>query len=475
MFASVWKPASAATTAPASTSLGEAQLAKRRSRPLQHRHQQRVLLGFAEGLRVHHHLMLAVHARHPVVALDAPLRGLHLGTVVVGEVALLHPPAGPDLVRVALKKPPDLLQRRLEGLDLLAPRHPQRFLVPRRVGVAVTAHQMLNRTFHLRDLLLEVPPGAAPLLGGIARQLHPIDGEHLSPDQPQLVTHQEHVPEHGDDLPVERRNEICDRREVGRAVGRQRHEQDILPTQPGNLAAGGHAAGVGIKDDFEKDGRVVGRRPHLVVTVPGFEHRQIDLLVDQAAQRSLERARQDLALEAHRHELQLIVAVGLKPRHRSSSSCEVVALFTRETRRRRFQGFSTGSTTAVGGHYLASLIQMSLHRVVGHRPLGGPIHRIHMLEHHGIYSGDALVADTYSEEEKSSTQYYAAPAVALAAAAYATLPVDVFVVFVAAISASYTAHVYVHTQYHLSRSWLRRFGWFHTRRNLHYAPAVRRR
>jgi len=41
-------------------------------------------------------------------------------------------------------------------------------------------------------------------------------------------------------------------------------------------------------------------------------------------------------------------------------------------------------TTAVGGHYLASLIQMSLHRVVGHRPLGGPIHRIHMLEHHGI-------------------------------------------------------------------------------------------
>src|SRR5213076_3630562 len=159
MFASVWKPASAANTAPASTSLGEAQLAKRRSRPLQHRHQQRVLLGFAEGLRVHHDLMLAVHDRHPVVALDDPLRGLHLGTVVVGEVALLHPPAGPDLVRVALKKPPDLLQRRLEGLDLLAPRHPQRFLVPRRVGVAVTAHQMLNRTFHLRDLLLEVPPG----------------------------------------------------------------------------------------------------------------------------------------------------------------------------------------------------------------------------------------------------------------------------------------------------------------------------
>src|SRR2546422_10873008 len=98
------------------------------------------------------------------------------------------------------------------------------------------------------------------------------------------------------------------------------------------------------------------------------------------------------------------------------------------------------------GHYLGSLIQMSLHWFVGPRPLGGAIHRIHMLEHHGIYSGDALVADTYSDEEQSATAYYAAPAVALVGAAYATLPLDIFVVLVAALSASYAAHVYVHTQ-----------------------------
>src|SRR3989442_13557157 len=67
-------------------------------------------------------------------------------------------------------------------------------------------------------------------------------------------------------------------------------------------------------------------------------------------------------------------------------------------------------TTAVGGHYLGSLIQMSLHWFVGHRPLGGAIHRIHMLEHHGIHSGDALVADTYSDEEKRATAYDAPPA-----------------------------------------------------------------
>src|SRR3989442_12744956 len=83
-------------------------------------------------------------------------------------------------------------------------------------------------------------------------------------------------------------------------------------------------------------------------------------------------------------------------------------------------------TTAVGGHYLGSLIQMSLHWFVGHRPLGGAIHRIHMLEHHGIYSGDALVADTYSDEEQSATAYYAAPAGGPGGAAYPPPPPPTF-------------------------------------------------
>src|SRR5439155_16463464 len=39
--------------------------------------------------------------------------------------------------------------------------------------------------------------------------------------------------------------------------------------------------------------------------------------------------------------------------------------------------------------------------------------------------------------EKSATAYDAAPAVALGGAAYATLPLDIFVVLVAALSASY--------------------------------------
>src|SRR2546422_10187226 len=93
-----------------------------------------------------------------------------------------------------------------------------------------------------------------------------------------------------------------------------------------------------------------------------------------------------------------------------------------------------------------------------------------MLEHHGIYSGDALVADTYSDEEKSATAYDAAPAVALGGAAYATPPLDIFVVLLAAPSPPYAAHVYGHTQYHLNPSRLRRFGWFPRNTQLHLAP-----
>ena len=186
---------------------------------------------------------------------------------------------------------------------------------------------MRDRPFHLRDLLLKVAAGAAPLFRGVARQFHPIDGEHLSSDQPHLVTDQEHVPKHRNDLPIERRNEIGDRGEVRRTVGGQRHKQDVLPTQPGDLAAGG--AGVGGEYHLEQDRRVVGRRPYFVVAVAGLEHRQVDLFVDQPAQCGLEGARQDLSLEAHRHELRLVVVVGLEPRHRSSPPREVVALLTR--------------------------------------------------------------------------------------------------------------------------------------------------
>ena len=41
----------------------------------------------------------------------------------------------------------------------------------------------LGRRFELARLTLEVGTGAALGLGGIARQLHAVDGEHLAADQ----------------------------------------------------------------------------------------------------------------------------------------------------------------------------------------------------------------------------------------------------------------------------------------------------
>src|SRR5690606_41449165 len=50
--------------------------------------QRMVLLAFAKRLGLNDDLMLLVHRRHAVVALDGPFAGGHLGRFVVGDVAL---------------------------------------------------------------------------------------------------------------------------------------------------------------------------------------------------------------------------------------------------------------------------------------------------------------------------------------------------------------------------------------------------
>src|SRR5690554_177633 len=50
--------------------------------------QSMVLLTFTEGLRFDNDLVLFVHRRHAVVALDGTFAGGHFGRLVVGDVAL---------------------------------------------------------------------------------------------------------------------------------------------------------------------------------------------------------------------------------------------------------------------------------------------------------------------------------------------------------------------------------------------------
>jgi Fatty acid hydroxylase superfamily len=123
--------------------------------------------------------------------------------------------------------------------------------------------------------------------------------------------------------------------------------------------------------------------------------------------------------------------------------------------------------TTLISHYVASFVQISLHYLVGHRTLGGPLNKRHVFEHHGIYSGSAVLSETYSDNEKDASVYYVVPAVLLVSLAYLVLPLDIFVVHVLALATSFSAHVYLHIQYHLSDPLLKRARWFQQKRRLH--------
>jgi hypothetical protein len=125
------------------------------------------------------------------------------------------------------------------------------------------------------------------------------------------------------------------------------------------------------------------------------------------------------------------------------------------------------SMTIVASHYLASFLQATLHRVFGHWPGAGKLYQTHVYSHHGIYSGENLIAEKYNDEEKSVTHYYFVPVAVLEVFAFLALPLGIFITHVVAILSSYWAHLYVHEQFHLSKTRLARFAWFKRKRKLH--------
>src|SRR3990172_10816746 len=57
-----------------------------------------MFVGGAIGFRMNDNLVLAIHGRHPVVALNDPMRTLHLGALVIRHIALEGFAGLPDLV-----------------------------------------------------------------------------------------------------------------------------------------------------------------------------------------------------------------------------------------------------------------------------------------------------------------------------------------------------------------------------------------
>ena len=124
--------------------------------------------------------------------------------------------------------------------------------------------------------------------------------------------------------------------------------------------------------------------------------------------------------------------------------------------------------TAVATHFVMSFGQTLIHYKVAHHPMGGKIFRNHINFHHTHYSEDHLVSQTYLGDEGNTTPYFVIPVLLASACAYLLLPLDLFIVAMVTCAASFYAHVRFDNEYHLERSWLRRFAWFRRKQELHF-------
>jgi sterol desaturase/sphingolipid hydroxylase (fatty acid hydroxylase superfamily) len=124
--------------------------------------------------------------------------------------------------------------------------------------------------------------------------------------------------------------------------------------------------------------------------------------------------------------------------------------------------------TAVATHLVMSFGQTLMHYKLGHHPIGGKFFRNHINFHHVYYSKDHLVSRTYLGDQGNNTPFFFIPVFLVGACTYLVLPLDLFVVQVAACAVSFYAHVFFDKEYHVEGSRLERFAWFRRKQELHF-------
>jgi hypothetical protein len=134
---------------------------------------------------------------------------------VVGPVALADGALRATAIVRMLGQPRAELRRIAK--QLLTPRRVllgQRGLVVASILGAMPREHRFGSTFHLGGLPFEVGAGAAPRFGGIAGQLHAVDGKHWASDQPLPITHRQDRRKDGRDLVSQRLDKVRDGGEV---------------------------------------------------------------------------------------------------------------------------------------------------------------------------------------------------------------------------------------------------------------------
>ncbi len=114
-------------------------------------------------------------------------------------------------------------------------------------------------------------------------------------------------------------------------------------------------------------------------------------------------------------------------------------------------------------------IQAVLHKVFGHNPIKGLmfLHAVHNQSHHKAYTADQFESAVYDQDEESITFSFLIPVAVISGIAYGVLPVEYFIAIASGSAVSYLLQIYLHTHFHLSKSWLLSYLWFRRLKRLH--------
>ncbi len=189
--------------------------------------------------------MLVIYHGDPIVALNHPMTAGHLGTVVVGYVALDGLSPSPALLLVLFKPAAYLFRLGLKIIDC-----PLLFLPLTRFGcrlilLPVPVHQQPYRLLNLLGFFQKLLLRAAPLLGAVGRDLASVHRKHPFADQPFGKADGENIAKYRGDLLRHRGDELGNRGEMRAGVSGQGHEHHILLTSLGDTARADDAPGVG--------------------------------------------------------------------------------------------------------------------------------------------------------------------------------------------------------------------------------------
>jgi sterol desaturase/sphingolipid hydroxylase (fatty acid hydroxylase superfamily) len=124
--------------------------------------------------------------------------------------------------------------------------------------------------------------------------------------------------------------------------------------------------------------------------------------------------------------------------------------------------------TAVSTYYVMAIVQTLLHRVFGHRNRIRKIFVNHAMGHHAKYRKNTLLADNYVDSETHVMFYYLIPVAIIAIGVFLIGGPLLLPAYLLGVGVAFWLHLYLHEQYHLAHSPLRRFRWFRRKRELHF-------